>query len=125
MNDNTCIRVLADINQINECRRDLQRVGNDIVSFSRALDLAGNEVRLKILFLIYKEGEMCPCDLSDVLGMKVPAISQHLRKLKDGGILQDKKVGQTIFYSLVEENSELLIPMLKKLMKVNEKILVK
>ncbi len=125
MNDNTCIRVLADINQINECRRDLQRVGNDIVSFSRALDLAGNEVRLKILFLIYKEGEMCPCDLSDVLGMKVPAISQHLRKLKDGGILQDKKVGQTIFYSLVEEKSELLIPMLKKLMKVNEKILVK
>ena len=125
MNDNTGIRVLADINQINECRRDLQRVGNDIVSFSRALDLAGNEVRLKILFLIYKEGEMCPCDLSDVLGMKVPAISQHLRKLKDGGILQDKKVGQTIFYSLVEENSELLIPMLKKLMKVNEKILVK
>ncbi|MCH7513327.1 MAG: winged helix-turn-helix transcriptional regulator [Bacteroidetes bacterium] len=125
MNDNTCIRVLADINQINECRRDLQRVGNDIVSFSRALDLAGNEVRLKILFLIYKEGEMCPCDLSDVLGMKVPAISQHLRKLKDGGILQDKKVGQTIFYSLVEENSELLIPILKKLMKVNEKILVK
>ena len=125
MNDNTCIRVLADINQINECRRDLQRVGNDIVSFSRALDLAGNEVRLKILFLIYKEGEMCPCDLSDVLGMKVPAISQHLRKLKDGGILQDKKVGQTIFYSLVEENSELLIPMLKKLMKVNENILVK
>ncbi|MCH8233468.1 MAG: winged helix-turn-helix transcriptional regulator [Bacteroidetes bacterium] len=125
MNDNTCIRVLADINQINECRRDLQRVGNDIVSFSRALDLAGNEVRLKILFLIYKEGEMCPCDLSDVLGMKVPAISQHLRKLKDGGILQDKKVGQTIFYSLVEENSELLIPILKKLMKINEKILVK
>lgn len=125
MDDQTCIRVLADINQINECRRDLQRVGNDIVSFSRALDLAGNEVRLKILFLIYKEGEMCPCDLSDVLGMKVPAISQHLRKLKDGGILQDKKVGQTIFYSLVEENSELLIPILKKLMKVNEMILVK
>ena len=125
MDDQTCIRVLADINQINECRGDLQRVGNEIVSFSRVLDLAGNEVRLKILFLIYKEGEMCPCDLSDVLGMKVPAISQHLRKLKDGGILQDKKVGQTIFYSLVEENSELLIPIIKKLMKVNEMILVK
>ena len=125
MDDQTCIRVLADINQINECRGDLQRVENEIVSFSRVLDLAGNEVRLKILFLIYKEGEMCPCDLSDVLSMKVPAISQHLRKLKDGGILQVKKVGQTIFYSLVEANSELLIPIIKKLMKVNEMILVK
>ena len=47
---------------------------------------------------------MCPCDLSDVLNISVGGISQHLRKLKEGGIVKDKKVGKTIFYSLIEEN---------------------
>ncbi|WP_431217102.1 ArsR family transcriptional regulator [Puia sp. P3] len=46
--------------------------------------LAGNEVRLKILHLLEEEKELCPCDLSDMLGMSIPAISQHLRKMKDG-----------------------------------------
>ncbi|QNP54450.1 mercuric transport protein MerTP (plasmid) [Hymenobacter qilianensis] len=32
--------------------------------------------------------------------MNVSAISQHLRKLKDGGVIQARKVGQTVFYSL-------------------------
>ncbi len=125
MNDNTCIRVLADINQINQCRDDIRHIDNDMKKIASILDLAGNEVRFKILFLIHKEGEMCPCDLSDVLRMKVPAISQHLRKMKDGGIIRDKKVGQTIFYSLVEENSTAFLPLLNKLIRQNDKILVK
>jgi len=125
MNDNTCIRVLADINQINQCRDDIRYIGNDLKRIASILDLAGNEVRLKILFLIHKEGEMCPCDLSDVLRMKVPAISQHLRKMKDGGIIRDKKVGQTIFYSLVKENSVAFLPLLNQLIKQNNKIAVK
>jgi DNA-binding transcriptional ArsR family regulator len=41
---------------------------------------------------------MCVCDLSDVLGMKQSPISQHLRKLKDGGLLENKRDGMTIFY---------------------------
>ena len=81
--NNTCIRVLADVNQINQCRDDIRNIGIDLKKIAAILDLAGNEVRLKILFLIHKEGEMCPCDLSDVLRMKVPAISQHLSKMKD------------------------------------------
>lgn len=105
MVSNNCIRVLADENQINQCKKDISRVEGELKPLANLFNLAGNEVRLKILFLIYKEKQMCPCDLSDVLSMKVPAISQHLRKLKDGGVIRDRKVGQTIFYSIVEENA--------------------
>lgn len=72
------------------------------------LALAGNEVRLKILFLIYEENELCPCDLSDILGMSIPAVSQHLRKLRDGGLIESRREGQTIFYKLVSGNDSLL-----------------
>ncbi|VAW26574.1 hypothetical protein MNBD_BACTEROID06-71, partial [hydrothermal vent metagenome] len=64
---NSCIRVLADVNQIAACKQDMQRVTPEIEKVAKVLNLAGNKVRLKILFLIYNEGEMCPCDLSDVL----------------------------------------------------------
>ena len=108
MNDNTCIRILADVNQIKACKEDINSLQDEFKTYSNILNLAGNEVRLKILYLIYTEEQMCVCDLSDVLHMKVPAISQHLRKLKDGGLVIDKKVGQTIFYSIIESKSEML-----------------
>lgn len=118
--NNICIRVLADVNQINACREDIESVGQEIEQVARVLNLAGNEVRLKILFLISNEGEMCPCDLSDVLDMSVPAISQHLRKMKDGGLIKDNKIGQTIFYRLIDKNASILYPMLKNMKAINK-----
>ncbi|MBL4861614.1 MAG: helix-turn-helix transcriptional regulator, partial [Crocinitomicaceae bacterium] len=47
------------------------------------------------------------CDLSDILHMKAPAISQHLRKMKDGGIIENRKDGSTIYYSLTADYHEL------------------
>jgi len=116
-----CIRVLADVNQIKQCKEDLFRIENQTKSISKVLNLAGNEVRLKILFLLYQEGEMCPCDLSDILNMSVPAVSQHLRKLKDGGMVIDKKIGQTVFYSVIDENTLIVKPILKSLVSITKK----
>ncbi len=110
MSVTTCIRVLADINQIRQCRQKVKSVNESVVVLASALSLAGNEVRLKILFLLLEEGQLCPCDLSDILGMNISAISQHLRKLKDGGLIESKKTGQTIFYSVNVEYAGILKP---------------
>ena len=120
---NTCIRILADPVQIRECKNSLQELEAPLTDLAKAFNLAGNNARMKILFLLYQEKEMCPCDLSDVLDISVGGISQHLRKLKDGGMVKDKKVGQTVFYSLVDENIEFLKPMLTGLItKKQEKV---
>lgn len=111
----TCIRVLADVNQINDCKQDIERIRKRTKQMTKLLALAGNEVRLHILYLLYREQQMCPCDLSDVLGMNVSPISQHLRKLKDAGMVVDKKVGQTIFYSLDEDVVKSLLPLIDSL----------
>ena len=106
---------MADPVQIGDCKVKIEEIKNPITSIARSLGLSGNEVRLKILYLLYSEAKMCPCDLSDVLGMTVPAISQHLRKLKDGGLVKDNKVGQIVFYELVENEIILLKPILQLL----------
>lgn len=113
MSQNTCIRVLADINQIKECREKVKRVDESVGMLANALALAGNNARLKILYLLQEEGQLCPCDLSDILGMTVSAISQHLRKLKDGKIIESKKTGQTIFYSVNPDYLDILKPIFK------------
>ena len=103
-----CIRLMADKEQIASCQSVLIDLSEDISQVAKVLNLAGNEVRLKMLLLLKIENELCPCDLSDILGMSVPAVSQHLRKLKDADLIQRRKDGQTIFYSLKNTHSIVL-----------------
>ncbi len=103
-----CTRNEADHKQLSRCKEILQSSSPGFQEISRILALAGSEVRLKILFLLNMEKELCPCDIADILEMSVPAISQHIRKMKDVGILRMRREGQTLFYSLVKENTEVL-----------------
>ncbi|GIV33737.1 MAG: hypothetical protein KatS3mg031_1272 [Chitinophagales bacterium] len=117
----TCIRVFADPVQIRQCKEKIQEGARGFQHLAKILALAGNDVRLKILYLLEEEQELCPCDLSDILGMSVPAVSQHLRKLKDANVVQQKKVGQTIFYSLTAEHLKILRPFFKYISQFNLK----
>jgi DNA-binding transcriptional ArsR family regulator len=122
MESSTCIRLYADQVQINACRDKLRLTQKSFASLSNILALAGNEVRLKIVYLLEAEKELCPCDLADILGMSIPAVSQHLRKLKDGNIVETRKEGQTIYYSLTQENLTILKPFFKYINLQTEKL---
>jgi len=122
MDNNTCIRLYADQVQINACKQKIKSAQKSFSGLSNILALAGNEVRLKIIYLLEEEGHLCPCDLSDILGMSIPAVSQHLRKLKDGGIVQTRKEGQTIYYSLTQDNLKILKPFFKHINQQTEKL---
>lgn len=113
MDNNTCIRLFADHEQIKNCKVKLKTAQKSFSSLSNVLALAGNEVRLKIIYLLEEERELCPCDLADILGMSIPAVSQHLRKMKDGNLVETRKEGQTIYYSLTQENLKILKPFFK------------
>src|SRR5258708_39413037 len=117
----TCIRLYADPVQIKTCKEKVENTETAFSQLSGILSLAGNDVRLKILYLLEEEKELCPCDLSDILGMSIPAISQHLRKMKDGNIVESRKAGQTIFYSLKTEHLKLLRPFFKIINQLNIK----
>ena len=108
--NNSCIRVFADKVQIDNCKKILKTNDKGFSELSSVLALTGNEVRLKIVFLLEQEKELCPCDLSDILEMSIPAVSQHLRKLRDGNLIKSRREGQTIFYSLKEEKLAIIQP---------------
>lgn len=119
---NSCIRLYADPIQIQNCKEKIDNAKNAFSGISSVLSLTANDVRLKILYLLEEEHELCPCDLSDILGMSIPAISQHLRKMKDGTIIQSRKDGQTIFYSLRPEHLKMLRSLFKYINELNQKL---
>ena len=100
----SCTRAEADHQQIIRCKESLNSNTDSIEDISRLMALAGNEVRFKILFLLQKEFELCPCDFADIMEMSVPAVSQHLRKMKDAKIIGARREGQTIFYHILKKN---------------------
>jgi len=115
MDNITCIRQQADTKQIFRCKNRVSELNGSFDYLSNGLELAVNNVRLKILYIINEEHRLCVCDLSDILGMTVSAISQHLRKLKDRKLIQSEKEAQTVFYSLTKEYEIMLQPFFKML----------
>ena len=106
--EETCIRGCANVNLINRSIQTIDKLQGQIEKTASILNLTGNETRLKILLLIKNEEKVCVCDLSDILGISVSAISQQLRKLKEGGLLESYKEGQTIYYHIHPNSKEIL-----------------
>jgi ArsR family transcriptional regulator len=46
------------------------------------------------------DGEMCVCELRELVGSDMSTISKHLTLMREAGIVVDRKVGQQVFYSL-------------------------
>lgn len=78
-----------------------------IDQISEMYKLLADKTRLTILALL-KEQELCVCDIVEIMKMTQPNVSQHLRKLKSGGIVKEKKRGQWVYYSLNLEKPNVL-----------------
>jgi len=60
------------------------------------------ETRLEIVRRL-SEGERCVCELQDDLGAAQSRLSFHLKKLKDAGVVADRRDGRWVHYRLVPE----------------------
>ncbi|KHF76271.1 Arsenical resistance operon repressor [Acinetobacter sp. neg1] len=70
----------------------------DAVNFFKCLS---DETRLSIVMLVAEHKELCVCDLTEKLQLSQPKISRHLALLRASGILQDRRQGQWVYYSIV------------------------
>lgn len=59
----------------------------------------GDPTRISIVEMLSVE-EKCVCEIMEELEMTQPAISHHLKTLKQAGLIKDRREGKWIFYSL-------------------------
>lgn len=67
------------------------------------LKLMADRTRLSILALL-QDGEMTVTAIAEALDRPVPAISQHLAKLRMADMVQTRKEGTSAFYSQPDEH---------------------
>ncbi|QKV20505.1 helix-turn-helix transcriptional regulator [Oricola thermophila] len=78
---------------------DMAAFEEKILDASRLLEMMAHHQRLRILCLLM-EGERSVCSLVDATGLTQPAISHHLKKLRDANLVKTRRDAQTIYYSL-------------------------
>ena len=61
----------------------------------------GDPSRLRILWLLC-HSEECVCNIAAAVGMSDPAVSHHLRILKKGGIIESRRDGKEVYYTLAD-----------------------
>lgn len=72
---------------------------------TRLFQALSDETRLRIVQMLSR-GECCVCDLQDAVGSYQSRLSFHLRKLRDAGVVSDRKEGRWVYYTLRPEALE-------------------
>ncbi|MDI7743457.1 metalloregulator ArsR/SmtB family transcription factor [Lysinibacillus fusiformis] len=65
--------------------------------------------RLKIIYALTLEDELCVCDVANILGTTTATASHHLRYLRNMGLAKYRKDGKLVFYSIIDEHVQQLI----------------
>ncbi|MBI1205187.1 MAG: metalloregulator ArsR/SmtB family transcription factor [Rhodopseudomonas sp.] len=79
------------------------------------LKLLGNEHRLLILCRLSIAGEMSVGALAAAVNLSQSALSQHLAKMRDDGLLATRRDAQTIYYRIANPNAARLLANLKEI----------
>ena len=77
----------------------------DMQRGAQLLKLLGDQTRLTMMKLLQSH-ECCVCEFVEIFKMSQPAISQHLRKLRDIELVKEERKGQWIFFSINESHED-------------------
>lgn len=75
----------------------------DLDERAAVLNLLSNPTRLRLFFVLDRSGEMCVCDLGEILGVTQSAVSQHLAKFRAYGVVTSRRDAQTLYYALADK----------------------
>ena len=91
---------------------DLERKAGEAAAL---LKLLANENRLLILCRLALKNEMSVNDLAAAVKLSHSALSQHLAKMRDEGLLATRRAAQTIFYRIADPNAARVLAFLKSM----------
>jgi ArsR family transcriptional regulator, arsenate/arsenite/antimonite-responsive transcriptional repressor len=75
-------------------------MSRDVAADASRLKALGHPVRLGIALELAKHPGTCACDFADVFHVRQPTVSEHLRVLREAGLVTTERRGTQICYSL-------------------------
>ena len=92
--------------------RGIEKSAIEVAGVMRAL---ANERRLMILCKLVEWGEANVSSLADAVGLSQSALSQHLGKMREEGLVTFRRESQTLWYRIADPRIEDLLATLHKL----------
>lgn len=86
---------------------------NELADMADLFKIFGDSTRIRILCAL-TQGELCVCDIAQVLGMSQSAISHQLRTLKQAKLVKNRRDGKTIYYALADDHVLTILGMAKE-----------
>lgn len=80
----------------------------ELYDLAELFKVFGDSTRIRILFVLF-EAEVCVCDLANTLNMTQSAISHQLKILKQSKLVNSRRDGKSIFYSLADGHVRTII----------------
>ena len=74
-----------------------------LMKMSEIFKAMNDPTRLKIINALLLT-EMCTCDMAAFMNMSQPAVSHHLKALRQGGLIKYRRDGKNVYYSLDDEH---------------------
>ncbi|MEJ2582099.1 MAG: metalloregulator ArsR/SmtB family transcription factor [Acidobacteriota bacterium] len=71
----------------------------DLTSSVAAARALGHPARLRAAAMLLS-GELCVCQITEVLGLAPSTVSAHLKELKQAGLITERKVGRWVYFGL-------------------------
>lgn len=68
-----------------------------------------DSTRMKIIFALTQEDELCVCDVAAIIGISTATASHHLRLLRTMGIAKNRKQGKLVYYSVKDHHITSLV----------------
>ncbi|PVE23621.1 transcriptional regulator [Microvirga sp. KLBC 81] len=94
---------------------DLETFEKNAAEVADILRALANERRLMILCKLVEWGEANVTSLTEAVGLSQSALSQHLAKMRDEGIVATRRESQTIWYRIADPRIEQLFATLYSL----------
>ncbi|MGE4519989.1 MAG: ArsR/SmtB family transcription factor [Desulfobacteraceae bacterium] len=79
-------------------------MNNDLAKIFNSLS---SDKRLKIIHSLAECGELCVCQLVELLQIRGATVSNHLTVLENSGLVKKRKAGRWVYYSLGFEGKEM------------------
>ncbi|MBN9425439.1 MAG: helix-turn-helix transcriptional regulator [Burkholderiales bacterium] len=95
--------------------RDRQFRQQGAAQAAALLKTIGNEQRLLVLCLLIEHGEMTVGALLDQVDLSQSALSQHLARMRDEGLVTFRREAQTLYYRIADPHVEKVIAALKSI----------
>ena len=96
---------------MNKAGVDIEQLQEAACQASQLLKALANEYRLLIMCNLM-EGEKQVAELHELIGLSQSALSQHLARLRQEGLVRTRRESQAIFYSLASPEVERIIAVL-------------